>query len=369
MKKYPIGEISELRVLGRTTKERNPLTLFWTASGFEVGFRGTELWCEFESDYETYEQWIAVYVNGCFLSRQMLAKGKSNVCLVRNMQTLKENRITVLKEVQAMPGDEAVYLSVHSLSTDGEFVATEPAGLKIEFIGDSITSGEGSYGASVEGDWIAQWFSTSQAYTHRVAQELQAEYRVVSQSGYGLFSAWDNNREHVIPPAYEMVCGVLGGERNVRLGAQSAYDFSEWQPDVIIVNLGTNDAEGFNQPAWTDEKTGIAYRMERDEAGQPKEECLKLVQDTAESFLAKLRKNNPGAEIFWCFGLMGTLTAPAIQKGMEKYCAESGDTKVHYVPLTEISGDEIGARWHPSANGHARAAAEIVTAVRSVFQA
>ena len=43
-------------------------------------------------------------------------------------------------------------------------------------------------------------------------------------------------------------------EINERLGTHNDYDFSSWQPDIVIVNLGTND-EAFNNPEWKDELT------------------------------------------------------------------------------------------------------------------
>lgn len=363
-KRYEIGDIKELRVLGRTNGRRNPLTLFWTASGFEVGFKGTELWCEFESDYSCYEQWIAVFVNGALLSRQMLPKGRTKVCLLRNMQEQKENRVCVLKEVQPMPADEQSVLSVQALYADGEFFELPEKNCKIEFIGDSITSGEGSYGSCGENDWIAQWFSTSRAYPFMVAKELSAEYRIFSQSGNGLCCAWDNNRESIIPLYYEQVCSVLSGERNISLGGKEQHDFSSWQPDFIVINLGTNDAAAFDQPAWTDPKTQKSYKMERGADGLPKPECMEEITRCATAFLHTVRKNNPKAEILWCLGLMGDLTAPAVREGIRRYQEETGDLKVSFIPLPEISGDQIGARCHPGVKGHEMAAGVIAEAIR-----
>ncbi len=39
-----IKDIPELKVHGRTTACREPLTLFWTAGGFECNVTGSELW-------------------------------------------------------------------------------------------------------------------------------------------------------------------------------------------------------------------------------------------------------------------------------------------------------------------------------------
>lgn len=357
-----------LRVLGRTKGKEFPLVLFWTGSGIEFNYKGTELWCDFESDFSDYEQWIAVYVNGALLSRQMLPKGRQSVCLFRNLQTLKINHVKVIKEVQAMPGDEHAYLAIQGLRGDGEFCELQEPACRIEFIGDSITSGEGSYGDVGEQDWIAMWFSASRAYPHLVAQRLNAEIRVISQSGYGVYCAYDNNPDHAIPLYYEQICGVVSGERNETAGAKERYDFSQWQPDYVVINLGTNDGGAFHNPEWTDELTGRRNKMYYNEEGIPAEECLQKVAKAVTEFLTVVRKNNPAAQILWAYGMMGIVTEPAILAGIEEYCAASGDSKVHYIRLQEIADTCIGARSHPGINGHRAAAEEICRKIRELKQ-
>ena len=57
-----------------------------------------------------------------------------------------------------MSGDPESLLQICALETDGSFEPVEPRALKLEFIGDSITSGEGSIGAKAEEDWVSMFF-------------------------------------------------------------------------------------------------------------------------------------------------------------------------------------------------------------------
>jgi len=360
-KKFLPGMVSELRILGRTGKNGDDVVLFWTGSGFECNYEGTELWCEFESDYSVYEQWISVLVNGELMTRQMLNKGRERICLFRNMQTKKKNHIKVIKEVQAMPGDPEAYLAVCALYGDGVFYELPEPECRIEFIGDSITSGEGSYGATVEQDWIAMWFSATKAYPHLTAELLQAEYRIFSQSGYGVYCAYDNNLDHVMPKYYEQVCGVLEGDRNKAAGAWDAYDFSSWQPDYVLINLGTNDGGAFHNPEWVDEATGRRNKMYTDTDGHPAKECLAPVAQAVEAFLSLVRTHNPKAYIVWAYGVMGTVVEEAIRAGIHAFCQKTGDERVEYLPLAEMKPEQVGARSHPGIGAH-RAVAEAVFA-------
>ena len=59
LREYAFNEVGSLKVHGRTNGCLNPLTLFWTASGFEVNVTGSELWLEVEGDYSVQEPWIS----------------------------------------------------------------------------------------------------------------------------------------------------------------------------------------------------------------------------------------------------------------------------------------------------------------------
>ncbi len=360
LKDYTLDEVKEVKVLGRTTKDRKPLTLFWTASGIECNIKASELWIELEADYEIYEPWISIVVNGEYLSRRMLDKGRQWICLFRGMNPDCVKNIKVLKEVQAMPSDDKHCMQIHALRTDGHFLPVEEKKYKIEFIGDSITSGEGSMGAVIEEDWIPMWFSTQNNYARMVADEVQAEYRIISQSGWGAYTSWDNNPKAAIPLYYEKVCGVLNGEKNSALGAYELNDFNEWQPDVVVINLGTNDGGAFNSPEWLDTETGKVYKQHLNEDGTYNEEDLARFKEAVRGFLEKVRRYNPKSQLLWVYGMLGSPMKDAIEDSIEMYKEQSGDAKVSFVELPDTNNQTVGARQHPGVLAHQAAAKVIV---------
>lgn len=356
MKSFGLNEISSLRVLGRTTACREPLTLFWTGSGVECNVRASELWVEIEADYDSYEPWISVVINGAYISRQMLEKGKKWICLFRNMNPEVIKNVKVLKETPAMPQDWAHCIQIHGFKTDGTFEALEDKAYKIEFIGDSITSGEGSIGAMQEQDWISMWFSTSNNYAVMTANALNADYHIISQSGWGVLSGWDNNPYSALPLYYDKVCGLLNGERNKTLGANETYDFASWQPDVIVINLGTNDSGAFNSPEWKDEITGKVYKNRLNEDGTYNEEDLNAIKEAMIDFLMKLRSYNPKAQLVWAYGMLDIPMELAICSAIKVYQAKTNDQAVSYLRLPSTTDETIGARWHPGVKAHEEAA-------------
>lgn len=99
-----LTQLPQVRALGRHTG-RDPLTLFWTASGIELEFTGSELWVDLFADYEVVEPWVSVELNGAWVARFAVNPGKSRVCLFRGMTPGKAKHVRLLKDVQAMHDD------------------------------------------------------------------------------------------------------------------------------------------------------------------------------------------------------------------------------------------------------------------------
>lgn len=356
-----IADLPQVRALGRHAG-RNPLTLFWTASGIELIYTGSELWVDLYADYEQMEPWVSVELNGAWISRFPVQPGESRVCLFRGMTPGKPHHIRLLKDVQAMPEDPLHLLQIYGLAhAGGTFLALDRSPYRLEFVGDSITSGEGTIGAVCEEDWISAFFSAENHYCRRTADALGAEYRVISQSGWGIVSGWDNNIHHVLPHYYTQVCGVAQGSRNAMLGAQQPNDFGAWQPDAVIINLGTNDDGAFHNPAWTDPETGMEYQMRRLPDGNPHPDDAQKVADAVQAFLTVVRENNPQAAIVWCLGMLETFVLSMVQRGMAQYRTASGDERVYLLELPHNTAETMGARQHPGVENH-RQSAEVLTA-------
>ena len=259
LKTYSLRETPYFKIYGRTDRTQDPLPLFFNGSGIEVNVTGSELWIDIDVDYEMHEPWVYTTLNGSFMSRQMLTTGSYSLCLFRSMSPEAVKNICLFRELQAMSEDNVCRLLIKGFRSDGDFLPVTDRPFKLEFIGDSITSGEGTYGAKEDTDWLPMYMSTSRNYARMVSDALNAEYRIISQGGWGVLCGWDNDPRHNIPSHYEKICSFAKGKMNEKLGAGKPYDFESWKPDAVIVNLGTNDASAFNQPEWTDPVTGQVF--------------------------------------------------------------------------------------------------------------
>lgn len=354
LKTVKVKDIPYIHILGRTGRMADPLPLFFNGSGIEVCVTGSDLWIELESNCDFHEPWIAYELNGAFMGRQMLLPGEHKICLFRNMTPGVVKTVRFYRELQAMSEDDFCKVCVRTLSTDGDFVPVKPFDMKIEFIGDSITSGEGTYGAVQDTDWLAMYMSASQNYATMTARSLNADYHLISQGGWGVYCGWDNDVRHNIPSVYEKVCGLATGPYNEGMYAQNPYDF-EWQPDVIVVNLGTNDNSAFVQPPLEIPGMGT-FKQRMNEDGTHNAEDSKKVIDAAVSFLKMLREHNPGAHIVWTYGMLGNELAPEITEALRQYKEQSKDENVSFLELPDTTAETFGAHMHPGVKSHMAAA-------------
>lgn len=348
---YCVDEIPFYKIHGRSRLLSDSIALFWTGSAIELNVSGSSLFLHLESLTSTYENWISILCNDVCISRFMLSEGEGQYCLFRNMNPDTVKNIKVIKDVQAMSQDEQHCLKIKGISTDGVFHEVQDKPYKIEFIGDSITSGEGAIGGTTEEDWLSMWFSALNNYTYLTAKDFGAEYRIISQSGWGVLSDWQGNREGAIPPIYEKICGVLKEPFATEIGAQNLNDFSHWQPDFVVINLGTNDSNAMLNTSTN------KYDLEE----------LLAFKKGVVNFLKKCRTYNPTAYIVWAYGILGYPLEETIKEALFAYQEESGDSRTAYVSLPEMTTKGLGARFHPGLIAHEAAAEVLVQALKALL--
>lgn len=252
-----------------------------------------------------------------------------------------------------MPDERTSYLWISKLCwSGGEFLPLPSPAYRLEFVGDSLSSGEGLCGARTETDFASAWFSARRAFPRLTADLLEADCRVVSQSGWGIRSDWRNDPRCALPDWYERVCGPAAGKVHAALGAQEPYDFASWPADAVVVNLGTNDAGAMENPPCPG-PDGAPFQQQNTPEG------LVLLENAALKFLRALRRRNPQALLVWAYGMLGETLRPSLERAVSRFQQEDG--RAWYLPLPQVREETMGARLHPGPACH-REAAETLAA-------
>ena len=350
---YNIAESELIKVHGRTAKGENSNLIFWSNSGIEFNIKANNAYLNIECDYKNYEQWITIEINGAFISRLCLNKGMNKICIMHSFNNNNKYNVRVLRDSQPFAWNNECLRFV-SLETDGELLPVDEPKLRLEFYGDSITSGEGTVGARWDYDFNTTYICSYYSYPRMLARKLNADIQVMSQCGWGVVSSWDNNPSCSVPAKFFEVCSAIDKSAPNGGAAYEPYDFAKFNPDAVIINLGTNDNTAFNQPPKT-LSDGSSFKQDKNNP-----EHLRRFVDTAKTFIKNIRSKRENAAIIWAFGIIrADFTAELIKQAIEEYEDESGDKNVYYLPLIPMGDDEYGSRSHPGIPAHERAARQI----------
>lgn len=102
--------------------------------------------------------------------------------------------------------------------------------LKIAFYGDSISSGYGVLSVTRTNEGDASVMDNYLAYDAITARHFHAGYHNISRSGIGILKSW-----------YPLIMPQMFNRLNPA-DPQSHWDFSQWVPDIIVINLLQNDS-------------------------------------------------------------------------------------------------------------------------------
>lgn len=340
----------KVHILGRTIDKPGQLNFVWTGSGVEFEMNASELAIVIETGAHMYMPWISLVLDGEWIAHIPVQEGENKLTLFKGMDPSVKHKVRIVKDFQASVDDPTSFLYLRKIIVNGEIRKPAPRKYNIEFVGDSITSGEGALGAHEEMDWITPYFSSVRNYAYMIAEEMDADYRSISQSGWGIVNGWDNNIYTTVPSIYHSA----EAKRNVR-----DYDHSSWKADAVVINLGTNDDFSFQNPAFTDPATGKTYGNKNLSNGEHDPEDLKRIEKGIIEFLKDVRKSNPQAHIVWVYGMLGFGLGVTIEKALSSYISESGDKNAAFLKLPDTADDAFGSRGHPGEKSH-RATADVI---------
>lgn len=224
------------------------------------------------------------------------------------------------------------------LSDDGRMLERPQRSKRsIEFIGNSITCG---YGIEADSARMRFAYATENhfyTYAAQTARRLGANYNVVARSGIGMYRNYggpaEGTPEGCLPALYD---------RTLFYDAAEKWDFSQFQPDVVCVNLGTNDMSVGK---------GDSVRYE----------------SAARGFVKRLRGYYPKAKIVLLTGSMLTgKNLGIVRRALDRVAAD--EREVYRFDMSPQDGSlGYGAAYHPSMRQAAKMADELTEFLKSIM--
>ena len=212
---------------------------------------------------------------------------------------------------------------------------------KIEFIGNSITCGYGVESIEMTDPFEDETENHWLTYANIVSDSLKAQHTSISRSGIGVYRNFDGPKSgsaENMPWQYEYTLFNKHDEK---------WDFAKYQPQLVCINLGTNDLSTNNYDIQLYEKN---YRM----------------------FLKTVRTKYPNAKIVLITGpMLGEKESGEQRTVLNRICKEAnkkGDKEIYRFDFTFQTGDlGYGASWHPSKLQHRKMASELLPFLRKLM--
>ena len=202
---------------------------------------------------------------------------------------------------------------------------SDPNQLRIEFLGDSITSGTGVHGKNGAADQNNIKYNDGTAtYAFVASRILGAEASLVSCSGLCIAS-------NDMYKYYDK----LSCERDVSVN----FDHSKMDVDLYVIALGTNDTSSYNNHS-----------------------DAQITKDV-KTALASVRKDHPNAKILWVYGQLSLSKGKVIKDAVNAAGGEAAGLYFYCCKKQDMSGSE----YHPSAEAQQRDGEEVAAYIKTIL--
>jgi len=302
----------------------------WSATTIKANFSGTGISANLVS---VGDNWYNVAIDGVVQTPVHAPAGTNGLVALASGLASGNHTIEFVRRTEAYLGD--VQFKGFSV-TGGQLLAPPPpSARRIEFIGDSITCGYGDEGIDQYHSFTPQNENAYLAYGPVTARALGADQFVIAWSGKGVIRNYSDATD-MMPSLYLRI---------LPYDTTTLWNPSQWVPQVVVINLGTNDfASGV--PDKTTFTTGYA------------------------NFVAQIRSQYPSAHIYLALGpmLSGTNLTSArdyITTVVNQRTA-AGDAKVHFIEFPVQDGSlGYGEDWHPSVAEQAVMANQLIAQIKT----
>lgn len=192
----------------------------WSGAGLVVRFDGTGVSVRLDDA----ARYFTVVVDGVVGPTLATSAGEQDYVLATGLAP-GEHTVELYRRTEGSFGPS----SVISVDLEGELLSPPPVTRRMEIVGDSITCGYGNEGVS-PCSFSAETENHYLTYGAIAARTVGAELSTVAWSGKGIVYNYGDDTNEPLPEVYDRTLASEG----------AAWDYA-WQPDVVAINLGTND--------------------------------------------------------------------------------------------------------------------------------
>lgn len=190
-----------------------------------MGFTGTSIAVKLQDD--SLRNWYTIKLDDSVFSIKT-GNAAGNYTLGKNLRDGKHN-IEISRRTEWHGG--TTRFNGFLIDNGGNPFKLPQLKRTMEFIGNSLTCGYGNEGKSKEEHFTYETENSYLTYAALVARALKANFVAVCRSGIGMYQSYGGEKEFVQPKLYDEIV----------VGSKSVWDYKNNQPDVVVIELGSND--------------------------------------------------------------------------------------------------------------------------------
>ncbi len=305
-----------LNYMGRVDFHHDKATFYWPGNSVKLVFEGDTVFATLEDKKGL--NYFNVILDGDSVWPIRLVKGKQRYLLAGN---LPEGRHTIelFRRADWQRGATAFYGFTVSGSKAKAIKTSVKKPLKLEFYGNSITEGYAVEDYSGNDNPDSIFTNNYYSYAAVTARHFNADYYCVAKGGIGIMISWF---PLIMPEVYDRVNP---------LDSNSKWDFSNYTPDIVVINLFQNDSWLVKRPQFREFKHRFGEKP-------PTE---KFIIKSYKDFVEKIRNEYPRAKIICMLGNMDATKPGSPWPGyIQKAVNELNDDNIFtlFVPYKNTPG-------------------------------
>ncbi len=299
----------------------------WVGTYVQTDFTGSSIAVRMSEEGESYHQ---VFIDGKLVGKlRFTGKEPHDVLLAKNLGK-GTHRLRLQKVTEGEYGRSTIFS--FTAGGKGSFKAVRPKDRLIEVIGDSYTCGYGSEGTE-DSHFELKTENCDKGYACAIARYFDADYVLVAHSGMGVTRNYAGKTMRTMSERYPL---LFDDHDSI------AYDFKQYRPNLVMINLGTNDFSTSAAPSDYVSKYVKLIKVVKSHYGDDLP-VLCVTPHSANIFLlAALRELGKKVE-----GLKNVRVAEPM-------------------PDIVVKGHDIGSDWHPNWKGHQKIASTLIPVVSTM---
>lgn len=314
-----------LRIVGRTAPSAGDAIRFaWPGVNVHGRFSGTQVSALLNDNNKNR---FSVVIDGGAPKTVTAPTGQASLPLATGLGD-GPHEILIWRNTEASSGVTQL-MGLSNFGAGGALLPPAAApDRRMEVIGDSLSVGAGVEGNAACPGGIDAFTNNYLAYGSVAARAVSADVVTIAWSGIGVYRNYDGSTSNTMPARYPYSIP----------NDQTAWDFSRYQPQVVVVNLGTNDF-GQGDP-------GVAY-------------------ETAYVEFVKSVRSKYASAFFILIDMYGGTRLTRINSVVSKLKA-SGEAKIEALSVSSAQNN-LGCNQHPNVAGQAAMGAVLAQRLQSLM--